>query len=223
MIRPMIEVDERDMARIRLRLGELQDKAPAAMASALNRTSTKMKKQAVKLADAKYNITERDALATITTKRASKNKLAAAIISKGPVISLSKFQVSPDHPVGKGQKAPDVYKAGVKKGPATKPLDQNPKAFIAVMKSGHKGVFARTGRWKAAKGNISWKKRTRQYHRGRGSKRHSRHNEIIEEKFGPAVPWMLGNAKSMAIVQEEAATAMDKMLDAAINRILRKG
>ena len=223
MIRPVVEINEADLKNIRQRLGELQDEAPSAMASALNRTATKMKNKAAKLADARYNITEAEVKGTMKVKRASKQKLAAAVVSRGPVISLSKFQVDPDWAVARGRPAPSAYKASVKKGPATKPLDQNPKAFIAVMKSGHKGVFARTGRLKAAKGNSSWKKRTRQYNRNRGSKRHSGHNEIIEEKFGPAVPWMLGNSQSMSIVQEEAGSTMEKMMDAAVNRILRKG
>jgi len=223
LIRPVIEISEADLKHIRQRLGELKDEAPSAMASALNRTANRMKKKAAELAGAGYNITEEDVKATMKVRRASKQKLAAAVVSKGPVISLSKFQVDPDWAVAKGRPAPSVYKASVRKGPATKPLDKNPKAFIAVMKSGHKGVFARTGRWKAAEGNISWKKRTREYNRSRGQKRHSGHNEIIEEKFGPAVPWMLGNSRSMGIVNEEAVSTMEKMMDAAVKRILRKG
>lgn len=224
MIKMRIEVD--GIGEMRERLGSLSHKAPSAMAAAINRTTADIKKTMAREAAKRYNITSGEVKKTITISKATRSEPQGAAISRASPIALSKFKVSPNRKVAytsKGRPSPKVYKASVLKGPATKPLNTDPKAFIAVMKSGHKGVFQRTGRWKAAEGNASWAKRTRQYHyikRG-GRNPNSKHNEIIEEKFGPAVPWMIG--KSMDLIQEEAKSTLQKRMEAEIEKILRKG
>lgn len=225
MIKMHIEVD--GIGEMRERLGSLGHKAPSAMADAINRTTADIKKTMAREAEKRYNITSGKVKKTITISKATRSEPQGAAISKASPIALSKFKVSPNRKVtytSKGRPSPKAYKASVLKGPATKPLNTDPKAFIAVMKSGHKGVFRRTGRWEAAEGNASWSRRTRQHHYIKsgisGKNLRSKHNEIIEELYGPAVPWMIG--KSMKFIQEEAKSTLQKRMEAEIENILRK-
>ncbi len=214
-----IKIEVGSIKEVRKRLGNLGNKAPSVLANAINQTTARIKEEMAAQTKSRYNYSA--VKSTVKISKATKQNLVGIVASKGPVIALAKFKVSPSKTASKNR--PSVYKAAVKKGPATKPLNTDPKAFVAVMKSGHKGVFQRTGRWEAKKGNISWAKRTRQYKRSGRGKTRSKHNEIIEEKFGPAVPWMIGNKESMKIIQAEAESTLQKRIDAEIENVLRRG
>lgn len=218
----MIEtrIDIGNIEKIQQRLGSFSNKTPSVLANAINRTITNINKTAAEQVTQNYNTTKKAVQKTLKHKRATKTNLVGTVTSKAPVIALAKFKVSPNRPVSykSGRPSPKVYKAAVKKGAASKPLEGNPKAFVAIMKNGHKGVFERTGRFEGAKGS---EKRTRIYN----SKSHrcTKHNEIIKELFGPSIPHMIKNEKSMAYIQEEANSTLQKRIDAEINNILRKG
>ena len=117
--------------------------------------------------------------------------------SAGGGIELSKYKVSPKTPVryrGKSR-SPRVYKAGVKKDGGIKPLDGDPKSFVAVMKSGHVGVFTRKN--------------------GKSLP--------IKQLYGPSVPQIVKNEDIMSKINKEASETLQKRIDAEINNILRKG
>lgn len=218
MIETKIEAD--GIEEIRARLGDLQYKAPSVLARAINRTTTNIKKNMAEQAASRYRVKNTDVKATIDMSNATGSKPEGRVISKGAVIALSKFKVTPNRPVTypRGKPSPRVYAASVKKGGVLRKLDGDPKAFIAVMKSGHKGVYERTGKWETT--NDRAKTRTREYNRKGKQKAHSRHNEIIRQRYGPSVPQMIQNKESMAHIQEEARSTLQKRIDAEIAHIL---
>ena len=179
------------------RLGNLKSKAPLVVARAINRATTNVKKNMAKETSGKYFVSSGDVKKTITVTKATKSSLKAAVISNGTGIALSKFKVSPGTPVryrGKNR-SPKVYKAGVEKAGGVKPLDGDPKSFIAIMKSGHKGVFTRT----------------------------SGRSLPIKQLYGPSVPQMIKNEKIMKAINDDANETLQKRIDAEIANLLRKG
>lgn len=185
---------------IESRLGELKSKSPQVVSRAINRAAINARKNIAKETTARYYIKSEDVKETMSTVKSSKSRLQAAVISKGQRIALSKFKVNPGTPVqyrGKSS-SPKVYKAGVEKAGGLKPLNGDPKAFVAIISSNgneYKGVFART----------------------------SKHNYPIEQLYGPAVPQMIKNEKIMKVVSDDVNRTLQKRIDAEINNVLRKG
>ncbi len=210
------------LEEIRHRLGDLEGKAPSVLARAINRTTANIKKNMAQQASARYHVTNTDARKTIKASQANRSSLGALVASRGSPISLAKFKVSPNRPVqySRGRPSPKVYKAEVRKGQGKDPLDGNPKSFIAVMKNGHKGVFTRTGR---TDGLTRRERNTMTYNSRSRANRNSSHEDIIRENYGPSVPQMIRNEESMAFIQEDARSTLEKRLDAEISNILRKG
>ena len=132
---------------IERRLGNMKKNAPQVLSRAINRAVSNVKKNMGKETSSLYYISSGNVKKTVNITKATKSKLKAAAISQGSGIALSKFKVNPGTPVKyRGtSRSPKVYRAGVKKSGGVKPLDGNPKSFIAVMKSGHVGVFSRLG------------------------------------------------------------------------------
>ena len=194
MIEMKVEVD--NVQEVKKRLGVLCNKAPSVIANAINRTVTNVKKNMAQETVQRYYTTSTEVKKTIKTSRATKTNLSGAAISRASPIALSKFKVSPNRPINysRGKVSPNVYKVSEKKGEERNPLNVNPKAFIAVMGSGHKGVF----------------------------RRESSAAMPIKQLFGPSVPQMLKNAQIMGRVQEEAKNTLKKRIDAEIENILRR-
>lgn len=179
------------------RLGSLRSKAPTVVSRAINRAVTNANKNMAKETSAEYYISSGDVKKTLTQVKASKANLSGAVISSGTGIALSKFKVNPGTVVryrGKSR-SPKTYRAGVKKDGGVKPLDGDPKAFIAIMKSGHKGVFEREGD----------------------------ESLPIKQLYGPSVPQMVKNEDIMKKINKEANETLQKRIDAEINNLLRKG
>lgn len=179
------------------RLGNLKAKAPTVVSRAINRAVSNVQKNMAKETSSKYYISSGDVKKTLRLVKASKSSLKAAVISNGPGIALSKFKVNPGTVVryrGKSR-SPKVYKAGVEKAGGVKPLNGNPKAFIAVMKSGHKGVF----------------------------ERESGDSLPIKQLYGPSVPQMIKNEEIMKVINDDANETLQKRIDAEIANLLRKG
>lgn len=195
MIYSEIKVANAD--EIEKRLGNFKSKAPLVLSRAINRSIQNVKKNMGKETSQRYYISSSDVKKTVRVVKATKGSLKAAAISSGEGIALSKFKVSPNTPVRYrgASRSPKVYRAGVKKSGGVKPLDGNPKSFVAVMKSGHTGVFTRkTG-----------------------------DSLPIRQLFGPSVPQIVKNEDIMSKINTEASETLQKRIDAEINNILRKG
>lgn len=195
MIETRIQVD--NIEEVKQRLGNLSHKAPSVLANAINRTTTNIKKTMAQQTAKRYNIANGEVKKTISISKATRARLEGATISKASPIALAKFKVSPNRTVSyaNSKPSPKVYKVSVEKGPASKRLDADPKAFIAVMKSGHQGLFRRL----------------------------TDDSLPIKQLYGPSVPQMIKNDESMKNIQEEAQSTLRKRIDAEIENILRKG
>lgn len=195
MIETRIEVH--GFRQVQQRLGVLEAKTTSVIANAINRTTTNIKKTMAQETSQRYNIASGAVKKTIITQRATRENLSGAAVSRSSPIALSKFKVNPNRPVSysRGRPSPKVYKVSVKKGSTPKALDIAPKAFIAIMKSGHHGVF----------------------------RRFSDARFPIRQLFGPSVPQMIQNEKSMERIGKEAESTLQKRIDAEVENILRKG
>ena len=160
------------------RLGNMKKNAPTVVSRAINRAIQNVKKNMGKETSERYFITSGEVKKTVNVTKATKSRLQAAAISQGAGIALSKFKVNPKTPVRYrgASRSPKVYRAGVKKAGGVKPLDGNPKSFVAVMKSGHVGVFSRT----------------------------SAKSLPIKQLYGPSVPQMVKNEDIMNKIKRDA-------------------
>ena len=192
------EIKVAGVEEVQARLGKFKNQAPLVLSRAINRAIQNVKKNMGKETSQLYYISSSDVKKTVKVAKASKGSLKAAAISSGSGIALSKFKVSPNAPVRYrgASRSPRVYKAGVKKSGGVKPLDGDPKAFVAVMKkSGHVGVFTRKN--------------------GKSLP--------IKQLYGPSVPQIVKNEDIMSKINKEASGTLQKRIDAEINNILRKG
>lgn len=94
-MRVVIDVDERSIRETQQRLGDFERRAPSAISNALNRgmanVNTNIKREVRK----EYHIRAGDVNATLTKIRASRGSLSAGVLSKGHLIGLDKFKISP--------------------------------------------------------------------------------------------------------------------------------
>lgn len=134
----MITIDADKIKEVEEQLGSFRNKAPSAIARALNRAAQNARTNAVKKAREGYQIKASDIRSTIKITSANKNTLGALVKSTGERIPLIKFKVSPKDPRPKNP--PKMLKAAVKKTG----LKGVVGAFVADI-NGNK-VFQRTGK-----------------------------------------------------------------------------
>jgi hypothetical protein len=129
-------------------------------------------------------------------RRAVSGGVIGEVSFAGANIPLARFHVAPKRPTPLES---DRISAGVLKGTNT-PFSN---AFVAIMESGHVGVFARD---------------PGSYMKSRGGK--TKHSESISEFYAPSVAAMAANA---GITEETAKTAIDvfnQRMEHEIDRIL---
>lgn len=188
-----------DANEIEKRLGSLYAKAPVVMSRAANRSVGTVRKDVKKEATRRYKTTSTDVGKTIGTKSATRAFPYAIIAITDKHINLARFRVTPNHPVqlleGR-ERNPKAYRASVKKGQADVALTKGNKPFIAVMKSGHVGMFRRTSPLRSAP---------------------------IKGVSGPSTPQMIQNTEVMHVIEENAADMMQKRVEHEISRVLEGG
>lgn len=201
-----IVVDDQSLKDVEQRLGQFPDKAPNAIANALNRSVSNISSNIVKETRKNYHIKATDVKSTLKTFKASRSKLSVEVKSQGKVLGLNKFKVSPMtvNPRRKNQLKIAVEKTGMK---------QIHGAFIAnlngikVFKGSGKKVIPTKGRYVG-----------RQNSRTKGPLM----REEINRLFGPSVPQMIGNEDVVENINHQAWITYEKRLNHEINRILRK-
>lgn len=111
-----IIIDDVAIRDVERRLGQFADKAPNAIARALNRSITNVKTNITKEARNDYHIKAADVKSTLKDFKASRSKLVAKVKSDGGVIGLDHFKVSPKtvNPKRRSQLKIAVKKNGVK-------------------------------------------------------------------------------------------------------------
>lgn len=116
----------------------LREVAPLAITRALNRSAASGKTVMVRAMAQDVGMKVGDVRETVTVREARPDRLEAAIVASGKRIPLVKFSAKGPEP-SRGRGRGVSYRIG-------KVRRTNPHAFIATMKSGHRGVFMRTGR-----------------------------------------------------------------------------
>ncbi|AMW99314.1 phage tail protein [Rummeliibacillus stabekisii] len=137
MIEQTITIDQRTVKNVQKRLKGIERKAPNAISNALNRTISNLATNMGREVRAVYSVKASDIKSTLIKRIAKPNALNASIKSKGKVLGLDQFKVSPKT-VQPLRKKP--IKVAVKKG-GLKPI---PKAFVGNV-SGIK-VFERVSK-----------------------------------------------------------------------------
>lgn len=135
----MIKLKAEQIDKAESLLSDIPGAAPKAMAGAINRAVTSSRTEASRKVREKYYVKHKDVISTIKLYRASSGDLSGMIISRGHLLALTKFRVTPKRPQPK-RKSP--VKVRVKRGEGG-PIKN---AFVARMQSGHTGVFARVGK-----------------------------------------------------------------------------
>lgn len=121
-----------DTAAIQRTLAGYRNGAPTVIRRALNRTVTPVRARAAREIAADLKVKPRTARSALAVRRATSRALEATVTASGQRIPLIEFRA---RQVKRGVS----YDLGRGRGLA-------PKAFIATMRSGHRGVFKRLGR-----------------------------------------------------------------------------
>ncbi|MBM7580012.1 phage tail protein [Jeotgalibacillus terrae] len=136
-MRPTVSIDQNTLDYAEHMLGDLKKKAPNAISAALNRAMNTVATNISKEIRQEYNIKAGDIKETLSKTRASRTNMNAIVSSRGNLIPLDRFKVTPKNPSPK-RKAP--IRVGVKKGGKKTLLG----AFVADI-NGNK-VFRRQGK-----------------------------------------------------------------------------
>lgn len=138
MIQQTISVNQRTIKDVQKRLKGIENKAPNAISSALNRTISNLATSVNKEVRADYQVKSTDIKKTLVKKTANPNSLSASLRSKGRVLGLDHFKVSPKTVQPKRKKP---IKVAVKKS-GLKSLDgafvanaNGPKVFVRTSKN----------------------------------------------------------------------------------------
>lgn len=181
----MIEITSETIERVETLLSGIPKGAERAFSNSINRGLSRVKTTAMKRVKEVYAV-QSSALTAATTTRISKastGNLAGYVSFSGFKLPLYKFNVTPKKP-GTGKQVT----ASVMKNGGTTFKD----AFVAEMKSGHMGVFERSGRKRLP----------------------------VEEIMGLSAAQMVGNAAVIEELEKEAQKVVDERLSHEIDRIL---
>jgi hypothetical protein len=185
----MIVIAKLDIDGALKKLGATRVGATEAITRALNKTAiTARAESARSIRDAGYGIKVGSVKGSISIRRATEQELKAVVTATGNPIPLIAY--------GARQTSKGVS-VNVKNG--RKVIAH---AFIATMASGHKGVFARTGK--------AHKKVTR------GGKSYWS-GLPIKELFGPSIPTAFANAA----VQDAVKTAIEQRFPVVLRQELK--
>ncbi len=180
-----------DVAGAFKKLNATKDGTRKAIARALNKTATTARVEAARnIRDAGYGLKVGKIKDALSIRRATGEELTAVLRSTGQPIPLINY--------GARQTAKGVS-VNVKNGRKV-----IPHAFVATMRSGHTGVFIRTG-----------KPHLKQSRNAKAGKRTD--NLPIDELFGPSIPSAFAND----VVQDAVADAIEERFPVVLRQELK--
>lgn len=196
---------------IEARLGALKNRTPLVVSRAIRRAAIAAKAGMAEETKKRYTIKSKDVKEAVFIKIASSSrKPKAAVFSKGEALELEEY-----YKLSKGKK----LKAAVKKG-GMKPIEGDPKAFMATMTGPYGGKHTAPFRRRSLDNGKAKIRKTREPGRNGGL---TKHNVTIHEIFGPAIPSIIKNEETMQAVQARTYETLEKRINAEIANILRKG
>lgn len=199
----MIEVSEQTMDRIHTILAGVEKADEKVLKPALARGLMAARTMASKKVRETYFISARDfkdrSSWDYKKPETTGDEIVGSIDYSGFAIPLYKFKATPKSPTF-GKKAVSVQ---VKRGTGGK----SRHAFVAQMQSGHLGIFHRINKYSDKKRNQENK---------------TKHNQMIEERYGPSVPKMIGNDKVIQAVEERVNEVINQRIEHEIERLLNQ-
>lgn len=183
----MITVDDKQLQYAKDVLQHIPKAAPKAVARAINRARQAGKTAALKKISSEYTIKQKRISETLDFGKATPNNLSAFIRSTGRPNALSYFKTNPTK-VPKGRPKNPVFVQVKRGGGGT-----IKSAFLAIMRSGHIGVFNRK----------------------------STSSLPIIQHFGPSVPQMLESKSVTAFICDKAQEVLNERLEHEIDVILQ--
>lgn len=139
------EYDNKTLAQVEKKLGELKSEASKALKNAVNATAKQARKELAGTAQNTYEVKSGRFNKAMKIKNATKSRLEATIKAKGKPMELKDFKVSPAS-VKTGADRPKMVKAKVISSGSLKKLQKGDiKAFVVKFSSGHAAVAQRKG------------------------------------------------------------------------------
>lgn len=201
----MIEVHAENFGELSRMLESIPSDAEKVLERSMNRGLDAAKTRAYRGVSQVYDITQAELKSNsrFWIKRAvkSNDQIIGYIKYTGGKIPLYKFSTNKRNARG----LPVAVK--VRKESRTTALES---AFVAIMPSGHIGIFERM------QGEYSEKRRDRTKDR-----RKTKFSEQIEEKYGPSLPEMLEEENVMETMQDEVQEIVNKRVLHEVERLLR--
>jgi hypothetical protein len=198
-----VEVSKTDLAEVERALTGIKNGYAKVVSRSLNRTITGVRTDAVREIQMVITPTAKTIRATFTMIKASPRKLTAAVKSSGNALPLIEYRAR-----------------ATKKGVTVQVKKKSKRslisrAFIATMKSGHKGVFFRDYIFnlypaRKARHGVAYATMPRKY------------RLPIEELYGPGVPDILSNDSVMKPILKKANERLHKELGNQLNYELSK-
>ncbi len=191
--------------RVSLILAGVPGGAEKALSRVIDRARSTVRTTALKGITNVYAITQKDVRAETNINmhtRKENSGIVGEVWFSGAAIPLYRFNVTPKTPT---PRTSEHVRAGVLKGRQT--LLKN--AFVALMTSGHYGVFERvSGKYMEARGG---KKNKHTQAIGNG---------IYDQFYGPSTAQMAANSVVLSEVEDAAMDTINKRLEHEISRLL---
>lgn len=153
-------------------LGEYNGRVLKALVRAMNRALGTGRTYMARAVASDTGIKQSDVRAAMSTREATFNRIEASIGAGLKRLPLSKFNARGPEP-SKGTGRGVTWRIGQRTG-------RGPNLFLATMKSGHRGVFARVGADRKSRG--AWGK-----------------NLPIDERYGPSLGRVFGFYRPVAL------------------------
>lgn len=193
----VLEIQAPKIQDIQRRLGGMSGKATIVMTRAINDTIKYVSKEMANEAKKNYVVKVTAAKKTLSIRKAKQSSISGEVLSKSDKkVPLLGFK---NKPTKRAPDPPAFYSSQVLQGGSLKALtgsDDRSKGFIATMKSGHTGVFQRTGRTtKNGKAQIA-------------------------ELFGPAIPSMFKSQKVSKQILDKGQKHLSDRLKVHIKKVM---
>ena len=185
-----------------------------ALARGVNDALAKARTRILKKVTSRYTVERKDITKFVKLYKPSNNDPTGRIIFKSTRLSLGKFKLIPVPSLQKGIPVARRKRVTVEKVKGRS--YESKRGFAAEMKSGHKGLFHRTG-------NKDKKPVGKHYKRGKLSDNDPKNKtrEQIKERTGPSIAHMVGSMEIIEPVQTAAEAYMKKRIDHHMMRALK--
>jgi hypothetical protein len=199
-----IAVDATDLRHAELMLDGVKDAIPRVLMRSINRTVDGTVTDAAKEIAQVVNLPQRIIKANLRKQKASIDRVQGAVVSKGRPVPLIHY--------GARQTRKGVTVL-VKKG---RPRSLIKQAFISVMRSGHKGVFAR-------RKELSGTGRPLEEARGHPGRWPKKYRLPIRQLYGPRVEDVFGDQIVLQPVLDKAKRRFDQNFSHEVDYLITVG